>query len=147
MLGVWLFRVVKSRRRLVRLPVEFGSVVLVLLGSVVMLLLTLALTLGQRISTNSAPIYSPDRKFAIRVENTDEGALGGVTSVALYSAHGLQTDVIFRGEWKAVEAKDIHWIGNDSVLIAYHHPSQPPYTCASARGVSVRCEQALELAH
>ena len=147
MLGIWLFRVVKSRRRLVRLPVEFGSVALVLLGSVSVLLFIVVLTWGSRISKSSAPIYSPDRKYAIRVESTDEGALGGVTSVVLYSAHGLQTDMIFSGEGNDVEVKDVHWIGNDSVLVLYHHPSQPPYICSSAREVTVRCQQALESAH
>jgi hypothetical protein len=141
LLGVLALKAVRSKKLLIKVPVEFGSVVLVLLGLIAGVLF---FGLGELTESHSAAIYSPDRKHAIRVENSDEGAVGGSTFVVLYSVHGLRTDMIFLGEGGAIQAKDIYWISNEAVLVSYHHPSQPPRVCASARGVTVRCEQALE---
>jgi hypothetical protein len=138
-LWVWLFWMVRSQRFLIRVAVRVGSLFLVSISLFVGLLVSWA-----SFSENSVPIYSPDHGYAIGVHGIDEGAVGGATEVTLYSLHGLRGDPIFLGEWGAVKAEDIHWITNDSVLVSYHHPSQPPRICISARGVTVHCEQALE---
>jgi hypothetical protein len=140
-LGGWLFWIVKSRRTLIRVPVRIGSLFLVPLIAIAGLLIGLV-----SFSGNSEPIYSPDRNHAIRVEDMDEGGTGGEATAVLFSEHGLRWDTIFVGEWKGVEAKDIHWISNDTVLISYYS-QQGPYVCASARGIAVRCERGLEPAH
>jgi hypothetical protein len=142
LLGILAFRAVRSQDLLVRLPVWFVSAVLVIIG----LVGGLFFGLGSLSGSNSASIDSPDRKHAIRIENSDEGALGGDTFVILYSAHGLVSDAIFSGEWKVVEAKDVRWFGNTTVRITYR---ANPYrmTCQSAREIEVKCEQALDPVH
>ena len=136
LLGVWVFAAVRLQKVLVRLPVRFGAVVLVVFG----LVAGLFFGLGSLSNSNSAPIYSPDHKHAIRVEDLDYGATGGDTLVLLYSAHGFLMDVIFSGEWKVVEAKDVQWFGNTAARIKYR-ASPFKASCQGARGISVRCEQ------
>jgi hypothetical protein len=136
LLGIWAFRAVRTRRPLIRLPVCFVSVLVVIFG----LVAGLFFGLGSLSNLKSAPIYSPDHKHAIQVEDLDYGATGGDTLVVLYSAQGLLTDVIFSGEWKVVDAKDVRWFGNTAVRITYR---ASPYsaTCQGARGIAVKCEQ------
>jgi hypothetical protein len=70
--------------------------------------------------------------------------VGGATVIKLYSSYGFHTDEVFTGgEWKEVEANDLHWLNNATVQISYHG-LYAPYDCDGSRGVTVKCERALE---
>jgi uncharacterized membrane protein len=76
----------------------------------------------------SSPVFSPDRKHAIRIE--DDGIDSKVpTTLYLYSNHGFIVDRVFQGTWKAVKATDVRWLSNSEVLISYGHSSEK-YSCA-----------------
>ncbi len=104
------------------------------------LLVTLLLWAGSGCSGHSAPIYSPSRSMAVRIENLDEGATGGSTQVELYWAHGLRSKTVYSGEWASVEPSDIHWEGNSRLTIQIRDASSDYSSrCASAGGVKVEC--------
>jgi hypothetical protein len=139
LLGIWMFRIVKLKRILIRLPARVVSLGFIGLGSIAILFAGC----GALFVSTSMPIYSPDRTRALRIENLDRGALGGDTSVILYSSFGFRQSFIFTGEWKIAEVKDLRWSSNNEVLIGWHG-SVLPSTCEDAQGVTVRCERALE---
>jgi hypothetical protein len=112
-LGIWVSRIVKSKGMLIRLPARVVSLGIIGLGSIAILFVGC----GALFTSTSAPVYSPDRKQALRIQNIDGGALGGATSVILYSGLGFHQAFIFSGEWKVVEVKDLRWISNDEILI------------------------------
>jgi hypothetical protein len=137
-LGIFGVYVVKGRDAPIRVPVRIGSIALTSIG-------LLALCLGGcgkllSVASASAPIYSPDRKRALRVETHDEGATGGGTEVYLYSNLGLRRERITEAGFKQVEPRNVAWLKNNEVLIRYLATYQPP-VCSSTRDVAVRCEK------
>lgn len=84
----------------------------------------------------STPLYSPNGKMAARIRTADEGALGGGTSVELFSAHGLDTNQLFQGGWRSVQPGDVRWTSDSELTISYEGEA---YSCASAQTVKVRC--------
>ncbi len=75
----------------------------------------------------------------MRIENLDGGALGGTTSVGLYSLEGLMKEEVLTGEWNIVEQKDLHWDGNGHLLITYDGRWGNIPTCYRARSIEVNC--------
>lgn len=140
--GIWLFRTVRTKRAIIRISVRTLSVVLIALNSLAVCIIGC----GALLTTISAPIYSPDRGHALRVEDHDEGAVGGETNVDLYSKFGMHQDTIFSSEWRSAEPKDISWLNDHEILIQYHAPVLPN-TCASAQNVTVHCQRAPESIH
>lgn len=97
-------------------------------------------------TTNSNPIFSPDHKSAVRVIVDDAGALGGDTAVDVYTNHGFKNGTILAGDWKIVEAKDIHWLSNTEILIEYDATSgshQPD--CKRFNDIHVICQPLVTL--
>ena len=120
--------------RLLRLGISLAGVGSILLSSLFGLL-SFPIS-GCR--SNSAPIYSPSRTMAVRIESADEGATGGSSSVVLFRTHGLRQTTIYFGPIGSVETTDIHWIGNSELSIHYlsGFPSDE-YRFATLPGVSV----------
>jgi hypothetical protein len=87
----------------------------------------------------SSPVFSPDRKHAIRIEDDGIDSKAS-TTVYLYSNHGFIVDRVFQGTWKAVKVTDVRWLSNSEVLIIYGKSSQK-YYCASTREVGVSVDQ------
>jgi len=89
--------------------------------------------------TASVRIYSPDRRHAIVVRDSDAGALGGWTLVDLYSYSGFRETVIAGGEWKIVEAQDVQWTSNSQVVLHYYNGYRNGPSCESVAAVRVVC--------
>lgn len=96
---------------------------------------------GMLMNTSSNPIFSPDHRYAIRLTDSDQGATGGSTSVEVFWSHGLRSETIFTGREKQVEAKDIRWLNNSTILLPYYLPTgaYPPETCKGFSEVKVSC--------
>lgn len=128
--GAW---VVRGRRLPLRLPVSLFSLLLVLSGA------SGAVFLWGFPNPNSysAPIYSPNRKMAVRVIEYNASGFGGAdSSVELFSAHGLKSKVVFFGEYRSVDAENTRWISDSELEVAYQGKL---LNCTSAFNVSVRC--------
>ncbi len=82
------------------------------------------------------PLYSPNGKLAVRTENSDEGGLGGATSVVIYRWHGFNTSRVYDGSFLSVEDKDLHWISDSELHIDYTDTFEQ---CRNAGGVTVHC--------
>ena len=135
--SIWLFWAVRKRRSAIRLPLQLLNVPAAML-SALFLCLTLMATLPAQSYGN--PIYSPDRTLAVRAENSDEGAMGGVTVVTLYRWHGFNTSRVYDGSFLSVEDKDLRWISNSELRIDYRIDYKDIFErCRNAGGVSVHC--------
>lgn len=139
--AVWTFWLVRSAKRWILVTVRSLSVLLMAL-SLLFGLMGVAARLFGRI-TDYAPQYSADRRFAIQVEDLDEGAVGGQSVVGLYTGYGLRQAEVYLGNWKQVESRDVEWMGPREVRIRYHG-EESPRVCKGAFAVVVKCEQALE---
>lgn len=84
----------------------------------------------------SAPVFSPDRRMAARIRTDDEGALGGSSSVELFSMHGLEREDLFVGGWKSVRPDGIRWADKSGLTIVYEGELD---LCAGTRAVRVVC--------
>jgi hypothetical protein len=135
-LGIWMFRAGKGKPLRLQIPLRFFSVLFIGVSS---LFLLLSVACGG-VTEHSEPIYSPDRKHAIRITINDAGALGGSTVVDLYSFHGLIANRIATGDWTSPKSEDVKWLGNAEVLISYKNGLRPPDKCKSAQSVVVRCD-------
>ena len=82
--------------------------------------------------------------MALRIENADEGATGGSSSVVLFWAHGLRQETVYWGPIGTVEPVDIHWISDSSLSIHYSSGfSDDGYHCSTVRNVHVDCSPRL----
>ena len=131
--SIWLFWAVRKRRSAIHLPLQLLSVPAAMLSA-----LFFCLTLMATIPAQSygKPLYSPDRTLAVRTENSDEGAMGGVTVVTLYRWHGFNTSRVYDGSFLSVEDKDLRWISNSELRIDSTDTFEQ---CRNAGGVSVHC--------
>jgi hypothetical protein len=84
----------------------------------------------------SSPLYSPNGRMAVRIRISDEGALGGSTSVELFSAHGFNTSEVFQGASLTVKPEDVHWKNDSELEIRYDGEI---YSCSNAGIVKVHC--------
>jgi hypothetical protein len=128
------FRFAGRKTGVVRLILRIVAVTVFIAG----LLVTVAFRMGSDLSSFSSPIYSPDHKHALRIEDVKMEP-GPRTTVYLYSNHGFLIDRVFYGTLGSVTAKDIHWLDNSSVLITYGPPSAKQF-CASTAQVRVSAE-------
>jgi hypothetical protein len=119
-----------------RILARIASAVLGLVGS---LLASLMLAFsGCR--SHSEPIYSNSGTMAVRIDNADEGATGGETSVELFWAHWLGQKTVFVGPLGSVEATDIQWEGDSKLSIHYMDSfSGNSYHCVTQAVISVTC--------
>ncbi len=127
--GFWS---VRKKRWFVRLPIQ-------LLSGLVLcaLLLLLSIVLMLPGNTYSAPVYSPNKKMAARVVEYNASGLGGADdSMELFTAYGFNSDVVFRGEFKSVEAQNIRWKSDSELEVSYKATT---YRCKSTSHVVVRC--------
>jgi hypothetical protein len=126
------FRIAYRRKGAIRILL-FAISILVLAGSV---LIGMAYRLGRAEMTHiSSPIYSPDQRHALRIED-DKMDSGSRTTVYLYSGHGIIVNRVFYGTLGSVKVEDIHWLSNSTVLITYAFPNAKQF-CASTRQVTV----------
>lgn len=84
----------------------------------------------------SEPVYSPDGKSAARVRSSSVGGIPGGTEIELFTAHGLNSDSVFSGAWKAVAPEDIQWVSNSDLTVGY---TGSKLSCKSTDAVNVRC--------
>ncbi len=138
-LSVWMIR------RATRLRGRFVRWIAVLLGmgiAGVSSLFGLLMVAGTGCESHSAPMYSPSRRVAARIETVDEGALGGATSVDLYWAYGFRSKAVYSGEWRSVEPGDVIWKSDSELVIHYGGRgfSTGPYLCSSTKSIAVKCE-------
>jgi len=136
--GVYLFRRTGSSSPVVKVPTRLVSGLVVACSVVALGMFGCAS--AWNVTAHSIPIYSPDRQRALRITDTDSGALGGFTNITLYSHHGLIGRNVFSGDWRAVEPRTVRWINDSQVVIRYDASYIYPPACNSASGVSVRCE-------
>jgi hypothetical protein len=138
--SIWLFRKVRSTTPRLRIPIRIFSALVAGVSLVVLLLLIGAGFMSK--STYSELLYSPDRRFALRVESESSGALGGDTDIVLTSHHGLASHLIYVGEFGSVRLDDVRWVNDRDVLISYPLSPQdrPPYKCGGTFGdIQVLC--------
>lgn len=132
-LGVAGFWIASRFKGFVALALRVVSVVLIIGGIVV----TAAARAGSSDTSYSAPIYSPDHKHAIRIED-DRLPNNGRTIVYLYSSGSLIPIQVFFGTQGAVTSEDIHWVSASALQITYK--SGEKLSCASSREVAVTVE-------
>jgi hypothetical protein len=138
--GVLLFRGVRLARLGFKVPTRIFSVLLCMCGGCLLFLYGCMSTFSS--TEHSSAIYSPDHRKAMRIENWDAGALGGSTSVVLYSHFGVITKTIFSGEYYQADKSSVQWLNNSEILIRYdssYGTSTSPF-CEGSRSVAVRCE-------
>lgn len=117
-LSIWGYSAMRDRRgSSVWLLARIAAVGGMLLSSC--LLLFIGWGMLWTVTSCSKPIFSPDHKRAARVTDEDAGALGGDTAVKIFTNYGFYNGTILTGDWKIVEAKDIHWLNNSELLITY----------------------------
>jgi hypothetical protein len=112
--------------------------VCVLVGGLASLVVLLFIT-GRNGVSHSVPIYSPSGKMAARIEDVDEGATGGSTSVELYWASGFREQTVYEGAWKSVHSSDIQWKSNTELAIYYSTEYNSKYQCVQGTVVKVSC--------
>lgn len=127
-----------TRRSLIRTIARFGAIGVASIGCLVLLLV---FCVGRLTATvRSAPAFSADHKSAVRVIDDDYGATGGDTSVTIYTNYGLRSRDVLNGDWKIVEAQDVHWLNNSELLIEY--PTDTGYArpvCNNLDNIKVTC--------
>jgi hypothetical protein len=130
---------VRRKRLAIKVPVIAVGIPISLVGVLFLSLLVLGELMGCQ--TDSAPIYSPSHKAAVRVEDWDAGATGGDTDVRVYEEHGLRVTIALSGGWKFVQADDIKWLDDSHLLIRYVHDDgyDEDKSCHSTRDVQVQC--------
>jgi hypothetical protein len=140
-LGIWGFRFVRGKKRGVRLTVRAISITLTAVSTLTAFSLSFATLQRQVLTSVSAPIYSPDHKHALRIEDFGDRT-GSNTHVYLYSHFGFNVNAVFSGSWKSVRPEDISWINDSEISITYRD-SKLPYSCASAQHVKVYMRRAV----
>jgi hypothetical protein len=135
--SVYAFRLASRRHPGLRIPIRLTSALIVVFCSLIVGMVGCVSLL----TTSARPIYSPDRRHALLIVDTDEGALGGTTCVELYSDHGLHSDWIYQGQWRTVQTGDVRWANNTEVILSHrmYTAEDVPEVCAGARGISVHC--------
>jgi len=63
------------------------------------------------------PIYSPDRKMAVRIESFNGEPFSGSTSVMLYSDHGLTVKELLHAGFGLVAQDRVRWTSDTEVSI------------------------------
>jgi hypothetical protein len=130
-LGLWAIRKKEWR---VRMLVQFLSAFVALGGASFSLFEWWAIRTSHIFS---APVYSPNRKMTVRIDDYNGGGFGGAyDSVELFAARGFRSDVVFFGEWNSVETANLHWRSDSELEISYHGALS---LCASTPHVQVRC--------
>jgi len=106
-------------RRVSSLMLRYALVLACLGGVLLGSLFGFLLWAASGCQSNSTPIYSPSGAMAVRIENADQGGLGGTSSVMLYSAHGLRQDLVYWGPLGSVEPLGIYWTSDSSLSVHY----------------------------
>lgn len=125
----------KLRSKAMRIAIRVLTVPLGAIASLAALLLLA----GSGCVSHSTPIYSPSGKMAARIEDADEGATGGETSVELYWAHGFREQTIYEGEWKSVQQSDIKWNSDSGLVIHYSAEYNTDHHCYPVDVAKVIC--------
>lgn len=102
-------------------------------------LLILFFIAGSGCVSHSIPIYSPSGRMAARIEDADEGATGGESSVELFWAHGFREQTVYEGEWKSVRPSDMQWTSDTDLAIHYSTEYNPDRHCYSVAVTKVGC--------
>lgn len=84
-------------------------------------------------------IYSPTRRYALVVINSDLGATGGGSAVWLYSSHGFHKDALFVGKWNQTDPDHVRWLNDTEVVVDEAVRYGEPSFCKGARHVTVHC--------
>jgi len=128
--GSW---VVRGKRWLIRLPVRFACLLLVLGGASGVLFLW-----GfPNPNSYSVPVYSPNRKMAARIYEYNASGFGGAdSSVELFAAHGFQSKAVFFGDYGSVDIANVRWKSDSELQVSYHGTA---FNCTGAFNVNVRC--------
>jgi hypothetical protein len=131
-LSLWGLRYARNLSRLLfRVGLRFLCIPIGALAS----LLAVLLIAAAGCNSHSNPIYSPSKKLAVRITDSDGGATGGETSVDLYWAHGFREQSLYSGEWKSVKPSDIQWKSDTELTINYdggYHADTYHFTPAAA---------------
>ena len=128
-LSIWFLR---KKNWFIRLPIQL------LLGLLLFALFVLsAIIWALPGNTYSEPVYSPNRKMAVRIIEYNASGLGRADdTVELFTAHGFSSDVVFFGEFNSVKARNIRWKSDSELEISYEGTV---YQCTSTRRVRVHC--------
>ena len=138
-LAVWGFRALRQLRPWPRISLRCCTVVLIVISGLALCLVIAGLCFME---SHSALVFSPNRNHAAQVENVDEGAVGGNTSVVLYSIAGFREEQVLGGEFGIVEQHNLHWDGNGRLIITYGGVYGEPPVCYNARDVEIHCQPA-----
>jgi hypothetical protein len=135
-LCVLLIRQAKRQPRWSRLLVWLTATPL-LLASSALTVFFIWIVLSHR-QTVSQPIYSPNGKFAARVETWEGFFAGdGGTNVKVYSLHGLRSAWAYGGGEYSVEPGTIHWLDDHTLEVRYTYADE--HTCGSTQNLHVIC--------
>jgi hypothetical protein len=124
---------VRKKRWFIRLPIQLLSG-LSLIALFAMLTLVLSLPAA---NTYSEPIYSPNKKMAVRITEYNASGLGGADdTVKLFTSHGFSSDVVFFGDFNSIKPQNIRWKSDSELEISYEGAL---YQCNSSHRVKVVC--------
>jgi hypothetical protein len=135
--GLWAVRnkVGGPRQRVL---LSFARTICVLIG---MLGASSLLLVWWVISTShvySAPIYSPNRRMAARVDDYNAGGFGGAyDNVELFTGYGFRSEIVFSGGWNSIDSSSLRWKSDTELDILTR--GSAAYDCASTVNVKVRC--------
>jgi len=130
-LGLWA---VRKKTWGTRVPVQLVSAVVALMGTALFLFVLWGFHTGHIFS---APVYSPNRRMAVRIDDYSAGGLGGsYNSVELFMTHGLRSEVVFAGESNSVEPASLNWKNDGELEISYQGRSG---SCVNTAQFTVRC--------
>jgi hypothetical protein len=75
--------------------------------------------------------------MAVRIVEYDASGLGGAdNTVELFTGHGFNSDVVFRGEFRSVDLQSIRWKSNSELEVTYEGTA---HQCISTGSVVVHC--------
>ena len=132
--SIFSFWLVRTKRGLVRIPIRIVSG-FVAVCDVLGWLIILAFPTPR---VYSIPVYSPNRKMAVRIDDYNASGFGGAYNcLALFTLYGLKSDVVYSGEWSSIRTADLRWRSDSELEILY---DRPDCACKSTHQVSVRCK-------
>ncbi len=120
----------------IKVPVSIVAALLILIFGATFLLFSFFVSVDS--DNHSRPIYSPDRKKAVRGENWGGFGTSYGTSVLIYTWYGIRSELVFSSEGNPPDVKDIIW-SDDRHLVIQFPKEDEDFQCRSARNVKVQC--------
>jgi|SRR5579863_2758091 len=131
-LGIGAIYTVRKAKPVIRLPIQLLGAFAAIVGAGILLFVLPGLYSDHKFSS---PVYSPNGRMAVRIDDFSTGGFGSAyssKSVELFTARGFRSMIVFSGD----DVADLHWKSDAELEISHHGKSD---LCESTSEVVVRC--------